>query len=109
MDQSKTGLRRPSCEEMQVISLARCLLEFSGGREDFEQHKFDKEFTANENANLCRDLIGITRSNFFGRFDMQKMLDALSMSKVFTDNDLQTINIVELSYQMMDSLPIGYR
>ena len=92
-----------------MISLIRRLLEFSGGREDFEQPKFDKEFTANENANLCRDLIGITGSNFFGRFDTQKMLDALSTSKVFTDNDLQTINIVELSFQMMDFLSIGYR
>ena len=94
---------------MQMISLARCLLEFSGGREDFEQHKFDKEFTANENANLFRDLIGITGSNFFGRFDAQKMLNALSTSKVFADNDLQTIDIVELSFRMMDFLPIGYR
>jgi hypothetical protein len=94
---------------MQMISLVRCLLEFSGGREDFVQHKFDKEFTANENANLCRDLLGITGSSFFGRFDMQNMLDALSTSQVFTNNDLQTINIVELSFQMIDFLPIGYR
>jgi hypothetical protein len=92
-----------------MISLVQCLLEFFGGREDFVQHKFDKEFTANENANLCHDLISIARSNFFGHFNTQKMLDALSTSKVFTSNDLQTMDIVELSFQMMDFLPISYR
>ena len=94
---------------MQIISLVRCLLEFSGGREDFVQHKLDKEFTANENANLCRELIGITGSNYFGHYNTQEMLNALSASKVFTSNDLQTMDIVELSFQMMDFLPIGYR
>ncbi len=94
---------------MQMISLVRLLLEFSGGREDFKQHKFDKEFTANENANLCCDLLGITGSNSFGRFNTQDILNALSTSRVFTGNDLQTINIVELSFQMMEFLPIGYR
>jgi hypothetical protein len=65
---------------MQMISLVQRLLEFSGGKEDFEQHEFNKEFTANENANLCHDLLGITKSNFFRRFDMQNMLNALSTS-----------------------------
>lgn len=94
---------------MQRISLVRCLLEFSGGREDFKQHKLDNDFTAIENANLCHDFLGITGSNFFGRYDTDNMLHALSMSKVFSENDLQTINIVELSFQMMENLSVGYR
>jgi hypothetical protein len=65
---------------MQMISLVQRLLKFSGSKEDFEQHKFDKEFTANKNVNLCHNLLSITKSNFFRRFDMQNMLNALSTS-----------------------------
>jgi hypothetical protein len=54
---------------MQMISLVQRLLEFSSSKKNFEQHKLDKEFTANENANLCHDLISITKSSFFRLFD----------------------------------------
>ena len=107
-DLSKNGSREPDCEEIQMISLVRCLLECAGGREDFSQHIFDKEYTANENANLCGALIGITGSNCFGNFDMQKMLNALSRSKVFADDDLRELNVVELSNRMTAFLRIGY-
>jgi hypothetical protein len=73
---------------MQMISLVQRLLEFSSSKKNFEQHKLDKEFTANENANLCHDLISITKSSFFRLFDTQKMLNALLTSKVFTNTNL---------------------
>jgi hypothetical protein len=97
VDQSKNKPKRLSLDEMQMISLVQLLFKFSGRREDIEQHKFDKDFTANKNANLFRDLLGITRSYFFGRFNAQNMLNALSTSRIFTKNNLCTIDIVELS------------
>jgi hypothetical protein len=105
---SKTELGESDSKEIQKISLVRCLLEFSSGREDFLQQKFSQEYTAMDNASLCGSLVGIARSNYFGKFDTQEMLNALSKSKVFTDDDFCELNVVELSTQMMLYLPIGF-
>jgi hypothetical protein len=105
---SKTGSGESDSKEIQKISLVRFLLEFSGGREDFLQQKLSQEYTAMDNANLCGSLVGIAGSNYFGKFDTQEMLNALSKSKVFTDDDFRELNVVELSTQMMLYLPIGF-
>jgi hypothetical protein len=105
---SKTGSRDPNDAEIQKISLIRCLLELSGGRKYLRQHIFHDKYSTNNNANLYGSLIGITRSNCFGNFDSQKMLNALSTSPVFTNDDIQMLNAVELSTEMIASLPIGF-
>jgi hypothetical protein len=94
--------------EFQRISLLRCLLVFSGGKDDIRQHRFAPEYTASDNVNLYGSLVGITGSNCFGNFDSQVILDALSKSKVFTHDDIRTLDIVKLTSQMMTSLPIGF-
>jgi hypothetical protein len=94
--------------EFHRISLLRRLFVFSGGRDDFLQRKIDPKYTANDNVNLYGSFVGVTGSNRFGNFDSQAMLSALSKSKVFTDEDIRTLNIVELSGQMLASLPIGF-
>lgn len=97
-----------NCAEYHSISLLRCLLEFSGGREDFLQHKFDPSYTAIDNARLYGSLLDITGSNPFGNFDSQKMRKALLRSKVFTKDDISTLDVAQLSDRMMACLPIGF-
>lgn len=95
--------------EFHIIALLRGLLEFCEGRTDFHQHKFDQECTANDNVNLYGSLVGVTGSNCFGNFDSQAMRSALSKSKAYADEDVHTLDITELSSQMIRFLPIGFQ
>jgi hypothetical protein len=92
-----------------IIALLRGLLEFCDGRKDFQQHEFDQECTTNDNVNLYGSLVGVTGSNCFGNFDSQAMRSALSKSKVYADEDVYTLDISELSSQMIRFLPIGFQ
>jgi hypothetical protein len=95
--------------EAHLIGLVRRLLILAGGPEDPHQLKFDQEYTAIDNLNLYGSLVGITGSNRFGNFDLQAMLSALSRSKATTDEYIDTLDIAELSSQMMTFLPIGFQ
>ncbi|TVY28649.1 hypothetical protein LHYA1_G002368 [Lachnellula hyalina] len=86
--------------ELHVISVFRCLLVFSGGRDDLRQRKLDPTISANTNANLYSSLVGISGSDSFGSVNMQAMLDVLSQSKVFADDDICSLNITRLTSQM---------
>jgi hypothetical protein len=94
--------------EFHNISLLRRLFVFSGGRDDLWQRKFDPKYTVNDNVNLYGSLVGIAGSNRFGSFDLQAILKALSKSKVFTNDDICTLDIVNLTSQMIAFLPIGF-
>jgi hypothetical protein len=94
--------------EFHKISLLRKLFVFSGRRDDIWQRKFDPKYTANDNANLYGSLFGIAGSNRFGCFDLQTIVRALSKSKVFTNDDICALDIVNLTNQMMAFLPIGF-
>ncbi len=94
-------------QKLQLISLARGLLEFSGGREECQQHALNQDYTVNDNANTIGLSIGITGINQFGIFDPKEMHNALSKSKVFAEN--QDIDLVDYSQRLMESLPIGFQ
>ena len=64
----------------------------------------DQEYTANDNVNLYGSFIGISVSNRFGNFESEKLIYALSRSKVF----IGRIDVVQLSIQMSSALPIGF-
>ncbi|KAH6667756.1 hypothetical protein B0J14DRAFT_567126 [Halenospora varia] len=81
--------------EAHLIGFLRRLLILAGGPEDPHQFKFDQEDTA----------IGVTGANRFGNFHFQAMLSPLSRSKAITD----TLDIAELSSQMMTFLPIRFQ
>jgi hypothetical protein len=95
--------------EAHLIGLVRRLLILAGGPEDPHQLQFDQEYTPIDNLNLYGSLVGVTGSNRFGNFDLQAMLSALSGSKAITDEYIDTLDIAELSSQMMTSLPIGFQ
>ena len=77
--------------------------------DDFRQHKFDPKYTAHENANMYGSLVGITGSNCFGDLDTQSILNALSKSKAFTNDEIRMLDTVKLTCQMRSSLfPQGY-
>ena len=95
--------------ELQTISLVRGLLELSGGTVDRRHHVLDQEYTTSDNLDLCSMLIGVTSKNRFEDFDPKEMYDKLLKSKVFVkDADIDTLNIVGWSMQMMEFLPIGF-
>jgi hypothetical protein len=90
------------------ISVLRSVLEFSGGRENFLQKHFDPEYSPIYNANLCSALIDISGSNPFGKFDVRKMRNILSKSKLFANDDISTLEIGTWTIQMMKLLPFEY-
>jgi len=84
------------------------LLEFSGGKMNFSQYNFDKEYTANNNANLYGSLIGIIDTNSFRNLSVGKMINTFLKSNVFTTDKVCTLDIAELSKRIIDFLPIGF-
>jgi hypothetical protein len=100
---------KKSCDiDLHWISIIRKVLEFFGGRENVLQENFDPDFSAIDNANLCAALLGISGSNPFGKFDVRKMRNALSKSKLFANDDISTLEIGTLTIRMMNFLPFEY-
>jgi len=93
--------------ELHRISLYWLLFASCGEEDDLGPRKLDPKYSASDNANMIGSLVGITGSNRFGDYDLQAMLNALSNSRVFT-NDIRTLDIVYLTHEMTTSLPIGF-
>jgi hypothetical protein len=72
------------------------------------QKYFDPEYSPIYNTNLCNTLIDISRSNPFGKFDMQKMRNILSKSKLFANNDISILEISTWTIQIMKLLLFEY-
>ncbi|KAG9228121.1 hypothetical protein BJ875DRAFT_490198 [Amylocarpus encephaloides] len=53
-------------------------------------------------------LFSISGPARFGSFGSQAMLDALSESKIFADDDIHTLDIAHLTSRMIALLPIGF-
>lgn len=94
--------------EYHSISLYWSLLVSCGVKNDFRPRKFDPKYTAKDNANMIGSLVGISGSNCFGDFDSQAMLNALSHSKVFTQDEISMLDIANLTSKMTTSIPIGF-
>ena len=94
--------------EFHTISLIRRLLEYCGGKIDKRQHKFDANSISNDNLNIYCSLVGLAGSNDFGNFDSQSMLEQLAKSRIFTSEDLQTLNVREWADQISDELDLGF-
>ncbi|KAL9004829.1 MAG: hypothetical protein Q9188_002373 [Gyalolechia gomerana] len=105
--------RRAKRDEAQLTSLVRALLELSGGTIDCRQHRFDEEYTPNENAHLYAAIFGITRTNQFGECDLEEMHNMISKSPLFSRKTSRTTisvqDLEEWTMRMMDSLPLGFR
>jgi hypothetical protein len=96
-------------DEAQITSLVRALLKLSGGRADLQQHRFDEEYTASENADLCASVFDITRSRQFEDFDSKEMCKTLLKSVVFSGMSISIQYLEEWTIEMMDSLCIDFR
>ncbi|KAH6670177.1 hypothetical protein B0J14DRAFT_113998 [Halenospora varia] len=92
--------------ELHRISLFLLLLDFVQDKKDVRQHKFDLEYTANDNANIFGSMNGISGSKPFGIFDSQKMLDALFTSPIFPGDTAR--KFIKSSAKLMGHLPIGF-
>jgi hypothetical protein len=99
---------RTKRDEAQITSLFRALLELSGGRVDFQQHRFAEEYTASENADLYASVLGITRTRQFGDFDSEEMCNTLSKSPVFSGMKIGVQDLEEWTTKMINSLPVGF-
>ncbi len=76
---------------------------------DCRQHALDQGYTISDNLNLCMVLVGVTGTIQFGDFDPKEMHNALLKSKVFfKDSDIDTLDTMGWSMQMMEFLPIGF-
>jgi hypothetical protein len=96
-----------NAEDLHWVSILRFVFEFSGARKNFLEGHYDPESTAIQNATLCSVFMGIAASKSFGSFDVQKMRNALSKSKVFATVDVSTLAIGTLTVEMMKFLPFG--
>jgi hypothetical protein len=94
--------------EFHRISLHWLLFVSCGAKHNFGPRKFDRRYTAGENANMIGSLIDIKGSNRFGDFDSKAMLNTLSHSKVFTQYDISELDIANLTSKITTSLPIGF-
>ena len=101
------GIREES--EWQTISLFRTLLESSGGKLGCRQHNFGINYTTRQNASLCANLLGVSCSRQFGRFDPKEMQSAPSKSKLFRAVSKSDIpDTLEWSLRMMAQVPVGF-
>ncbi len=96
-----------AAEDLHWVSILRFVWEFSGARKNFLEGHCDPESTAIQNTSLCSIFMGSAASKPFGSFDVQKMRNALSKSKVFAAVDVSTLAIGTLTVEMMEFLPFG--
>ncbi|KKY13890.1 hypothetical protein UCRPC4_g06906 [Phaeomoniella chlamydospora] len=94
--------------EFHKISLIRRLLVICGGDKDNEQYIFDESNTAHDNLIFYASLVGTAGSNIFGNFDSHAIREQCSKSKVFTDEDLRSLDVQKWTDQLRDKLPIGF-
>ncbi len=94
--------------EIQVTSLARALLEFSGGIINLLQRRFAAEYTASDNANLFASILAMTRTSQFGKFDATEMCNTLSRSKLFSMETIREEDLCRRAIEMMRYLCLGF-
>jgi hypothetical protein len=104
-----TSLKRTKCDEAQITSLFRALLELSGGSVNLLQYGFAEEYTASENGDLYASVLGITRTRHFGDFDSEEMRNTLSKSTVFSGMTIREQDLKEWTTKMIEFLPVGFR
>jgi hypothetical protein len=97
-----------SSTDLSWASILRSALEFSGATENFLRKYLDPEFTAPQNARLFSTFMEIDLLKPFGRFDVQKMRNALSKSKLFRTVDINAFEIGTYTIELMSFLPFGY-
>ena len=104
-----TVIRARKRSEQQTILLFQRFLEFSGGEVDYQRYGLNPDYTTPQNASLCARFLGVPTSHCFGRFDPQKMQDALLKSKLFIKTSSLVIpDIFIWSLQMMAVMPIRF-
>jgi hypothetical protein len=73
------------------------------------QKYFNLDFLAINNANLYAALLRISKSNLFKKkFNMRKIRNALSKSKLFVNNNISTLEISILTIQIINFLLFKY-
>ncbi len=94
--------------EMHQVSLLRGLLESAGAERDALQHRFDKDWLANDSFAAFGGLLGINLDLVepvsFGSFDTEKMREALLRSRISEDKQLDML----LTEQLLRYIPIGF-
>ena len=101
--------KRTKLNETQITSIVRALLELSGGRVDARQHRFDGEYTASENADLCASLFDIPRTNQSGDVNSKEMCNTLSKSPMFFEVTTSAQDLEGWIIKTMDSLYLGFQ
>jgi len=71
------------------------------------ERKWDPECTSTQNINICCVFIDTVTLKAFRRFDVQKIHNALSKSKLFAGFDVSTWKIRTLTAQIMNYFPFG--
>lgn len=94
--------------EYHKLSVCWSVLASCGVKNDFRPRKFDPKYTYKENADIIGALVGISGPNHFGDFDSQAMLNDLSYSKIFTQDEISMLDIAKLTSEMATSLQIGF-
>ena len=70
--------------------------------------KLNLKYIASDNTNIIGSLVSIIGSNRFRDFDSQVILNTLLNSRVFTLDDIRTLDIVNLTRKIIISLSIGF-
>ncbi|KAM0794837.1 hypothetical protein BDR22DRAFT_977402 [Usnea florida] len=99
---------RTNCDEAQVTSLVRALLELSGGRVDVRQHECAQEYTLYRNADLYASVLGITRERTFGDSGSEQIYKELLESPVISETTITAQDLEEWTLMMRKFLPIGF-
>jgi hypothetical protein len=94
-------------DDLHWVSVLRFVIQFSNGRENFLEGHYDLESTPIQNATLCSVFMSIAASKPFGSFDVQKMRNALSKSKVFDTVDVSKLEIGTWTLKLGNLLPFG--
>ncbi|PMD55331.1 uncharacterized protein K444DRAFT_667156 [Hyaloscypha bicolor E] len=94
-------------DDLHWVSVLRFVIQFSNGRENFLEGYYDLESTPIQNATLCSVFMSIAASKPFGSFDVQKMRNALSKSKVFDTVDVSKLEIGTWTLKLGNLLPFG--
>ena len=100
--------QRTNCDEAQITSLVRALLELSGGRVDVQRHECAQEYTLYDNADLYASVRGVTRERTFGDSDSEQIYKELLESPVILETAITAQDLEEWTMKMRKFLPIGF-
>lgn len=119
-EQDATGIVNGLCEMMlssdmvdsnqktylHIVSLLRCLFEFSSGRRDALQRQLlDRDRTPTDNLSAYGSLVELGGSAHFGKFDAKEMRNALRNSRAFAGSNLNEGELADLTDRIRRFVP----